>query len=265
MCVIASRSAVRLRVVLSVPAATVCAMTAVPPCRVYELRQYTLRPHAGDGFEALFDAELVDTQEATGMRVLGQFRDLDRPDAFVWVRGFADMTARREALQAFYGGPVWAAHRDVANNMMLDSDDVLLLETAQQGPALDASVEARSPGGRGTAPASLLMVEVCPLAQRDTENYLQRYQHAIAPLLVSAGARPLPALRTLHAANTFPRLPVREGEHFAVTLTAFAYRAAAAALVHDPIYQAAAATLDPLASGPIQRLRLAPTARSALR
>ena len=103
-------------------------MTAVAECQVYELRQYTLCPHMRGDFEDLFDAELVEPQEAAGMRVLGQFRDLDRPDVFVWIRGFADLAARHRALHAFYDGPVWHAHRDAANAMMLDSDDVLLLD-----------------------------------------------------------------------------------------------------------------------------------------
>jgi hypothetical protein len=29
----------------------------------------------------------VETQEATGMRVIGQFRDLGDPNRFVWLRG----------------------------------------------------------------------------------------------------------------------------------------------------------------------------------
>ncbi|HUG85020.1 MAG TPA: hypothetical protein VMM13_10670, partial [Euzebya sp.] len=75
----------------------------------------------------LFDREFVEAQELTGMTVIGQFRDVDRPDHFVWLRGFHDMDHRRRALAAFYGGPCWACHRDAANATMVDSDDVLLL------------------------------------------------------------------------------------------------------------------------------------------
>lgn len=240
-------------------------MISAAGCQVFELRQYTLRPHVRDAFVALVDAALVETQEAAGMRVVGQFRDLDRPDVFVWIRGFADMQTRRDALQAFYGGPVWAEHRQAANAMLLDSDDVLLLEPAEPGAGFDSTVEARPPTGTGTVPASLLLVEVRQLAQQDTRAYLHRYRQVLAPLLRDAGGRPLPALATLHAANTFPKLPVREGEHVAVTPTLFGDRASAAAFVDDPAYHAAVAGLDPLAAGPLQRLRLAPTARSAVR
>ena len=44
------------------------------------------------------------------MEVIGQFRDLDDPDRFVWLRGFPDMRPARASLAAFYGGPVWKAH-----------------------------------------------------------------------------------------------------------------------------------------------------------
>jgi quinol monooxygenase YgiN len=86
-----------------------------------------LHPGRRDELIALFDREFVETQEAVGMTVLGQFRDLDDPDRFVWLRSFADMAARKEALTRFYGGPVWRAHRERANATMIDSDDVLLL------------------------------------------------------------------------------------------------------------------------------------------
>jgi hypothetical protein len=42
------------------------------------------------------------------MQVIGQFRDLDAPERFVWLRGFADMAARRRGLESFYAT---GAHR----------------------------------------------------------------------------------------------------------------------------------------------------------
>ncbi|MGH2474717.1 MAG: NIPSNAP family protein, partial [Candidatus Limnocylindrales bacterium] len=75
-------------------------------CPVVELRQYTLHAGQRDVLVELFDREFVESQEAVGMELIGQFRDLDRPDRFVWLRGFPDMERRRRALEAFYGGPV---------------------------------------------------------------------------------------------------------------------------------------------------------------
>src|SRR5215468_1240257 len=92
---------------------------------IMELRQYTLRPGQRDTLIALFDREFVESQEALGMRIIGQFRDLDDPNRFVWLRGFADMESRAEALRAFYGGPVWKANSEAANATMIDVDNVL--------------------------------------------------------------------------------------------------------------------------------------------
>ena len=89
-------------------------MPTTDPHAIVELRQYTLHSQQREVLIDLFDREFVETQEAPGMRVLGQFRDLDRPDQFVWLRGFADMPARHRAMEGFYGGPVWAVHRHAA-------------------------------------------------------------------------------------------------------------------------------------------------------
>src|SRR5262245_17656726 len=68
--------------------------------QVLELRQYTLHPGMRDTLIDLFDREFVETQEDVGMRALGQFRDLDAPDRFVWLRGFPDLASRAARLQA---------------------------------------------------------------------------------------------------------------------------------------------------------------------
>ncbi|TYC11276.1 hypothetical protein FXF65_30225 [Actinomadura syzygii] len=44
------------------------------------------------------DREFVESQEAVGMRVIGQFHDEDDPNRYVWLRGFRDMEARKAAL-----------------------------------------------------------------------------------------------------------------------------------------------------------------------
>jgi hypothetical protein len=75
----------------------------------------------------------IEPQNALDAHVLGTFRDLDDPDRFVWLRGFRDIPARGKALEAFYGGPVWQAHKNDANATTVDSDNVLLLRPASPG------------------------------------------------------------------------------------------------------------------------------------
>ncbi len=101
---------------------------ASPELSVFELRQYTLKGGTRTAFTRLFEQQFVTSQDAVGCHVLAVFRDLDDPDRFVWIRGFADMDARKTALQTFYTGPAWQAHRNEANAMIVDSDNVLLLK-----------------------------------------------------------------------------------------------------------------------------------------
>src|SRR5438067_2251640 len=73
---------------------------------IVELRQYTLRPGQREVLIGLFDRELVESQEAEGMAVVGQFRDTGRPDrpgehVFVWLARFnspADLDSHLDRL-----------------------------------------------------------------------------------------------------------------------------------------------------------------------
>ena len=168
---------------------------------VLELRQYTLHPGAREVLIDLFDAEFVETQEATGMDIVGQFRDLDDPDRFVWLRGFPSMACRADSLAAFYGGPVWQAHRDAANATMISSDDVLLLRPSGSGFALEGE---RRGDARG-----LVAVWITPLA------------HADEPSVTEHGGSVLASFVTDPSENTFPALPVRTDGPWFVTFAGF--------------------------------------------
>ena len=211
---------------------------------VVELRQYTLRPGQRDVLIDLFDREFVESQEADGMAIVGQFRDLDDPDRFTWIRGFASMPARARALASFYGGPVWKANSAAANATMIDSDNVLLLRPVTARSGFPPPAAARPPAGDGAAAPS----------------------HAAA----EAGATPLASLQTEHAENTFPALPVRTGENVFAWLARFP----SPALLDDHLRQIERSAewrdrvfpaLSALITGLPQRLRLAPTIRSQLR
>ena len=102
---------------------------------IVELRQYTLLPGMRDVLIDLFEAKLVESQETTGMKIIGTFRDLGDETKFVWLRGFGSMDSRGRSLGDFYGGSVWKSNRDAANRTMVDSDDVLLLRPARAGSA----------------------------------------------------------------------------------------------------------------------------------
>src|SRR5262245_24899667 len=184
-------------------------------CPVIELRQYTLKPGQRDVLIDLFDRHFVESQEATGMTVVGQFRDRRRPDRFVWIRGFPDMASRHQALDRFYGGPVWAAHRTVANATMIDVSDVLLLRPAGSDGGFPLEGDEMTPGTRPRNPTTVLAV-IYTLATQADDSLVAQFEKQVAPRLRTRGLTLTGVFVTETAANTFTRLPVREGEYVLV-------------------------------------------------
>jgi hypothetical protein len=234
-------------------------------CQVIELRQYTLHPGQRDTLIELFDREFVEPQEALAMAVMGQFRDLDTPDRFVWLRGFADMASRARGLAAFYGGPVWLQHRDAANATMVDSDDVLLLRPAWPGAGVSMHGRRRARAVAGPAPAGVLGAHVMPLRQPAGDGLLHHCREVLAPCLRHGGGEVLGWYLTEHSPNNFPRLPVREGEPVLVVFSMFASPQALDGFERSGAWARAwqGGPSDWLA-GALQCLRLQPTTRSAI-
>lgn len=243
------------------------ATPSTPPasdCTIVELRQYTLHPGQRDVLIDLFDREFLETQEKEGTRVIGQFRDLDRPDLFVWLRGFADMPARKRALEAFYGGPVWAAHRNAANATMIDSDNVLLLRPAWSGAAAALPANRAAPGASGTAPG-LLDATVFYLKEPATPAQLAYCRERMDPTLRAGGARHTAWYCSEASPNTFPRLPVREGEPVLLGLALFDGSGALDIFAQSGAWERDVAPgLAPWLARAPEAHRLQPTARSAL-
>jgi hypothetical protein len=180
---------------------------------VIELRRYRMKPGRRDDLVALFDREFIEPQAAVGMPVLGVFTEPDEPDRFTWLRGFADMSTRERALGAFYGGPVWQAHRMAANATMEDSDDVLLLRPSAGLPGLGL------PGRH--EPARDWRAIVLPLAEPVDAALRER---VVLPWLAAcreAGAEAPAVLESEPSPNNFPRLPVRTDGPVLVLLAAW--------------------------------------------
>ena len=232
---------------------------------IVELRRYTLHPGQRDALIELFEREFVESQEAVGMRVIGQFRDLDNANRFIWLRGFPGMDQRAMGLAAFYGGPVWQAHRDAANATMLDSDDVHLLRPAWPGAGIDDGPQHRAaPGSRGTPP-DLVDAVVFPLHAPASSDLLALCREVLSPVLRQGGARRIAWYVTEPAANNFPRLPVREGEAVLVGIAVFDGSEAFDTFVRGGTWaRQAQPALAPWLSRPAESHRLVPTPRSAL-
>lgn len=237
-----------------------------PSQHLVELRNYVTQPGQRDVLIALFEREFIESQEALGAHVLGTFRNIDNPDRFVWLRGFADLNARFAALDGFYTGEIWKAHRAEANATMIDSDDVLLLRHIAGDLTRDPAT--RPPIG-APAPNTLIVVTTYFLAPHGDEAFAASFARDIAPILRDTGADLLATFATEHSPNNFPRLPVRENETTFVAFTRFSSSAAhdahVVALAERPAWRALERAFTGALMAPPQALHLQPTARSLLR
>jgi hypothetical protein len=232
--------------------------------QVIELRQYTLRGGQRDTLISLFEKNFVEPQLAVGCHVIGTFRDLDDPDRFVWIRGFRDMPLRQQALESFYGGPVWQANKAAANATMLDSDNVLLLRPVEPGLGFAPQAASR------TGSDSIIGATIYDLGGADAMQFAQFFERSVLPHLTAAGVEPMARLVTEEAPNNFPRLPTRERDRTFIWFArwtdlpaedAFVARFSALSGWRDA---APESVLSALMRKP-ERLRLMPTSRSSLR
>jgi hypothetical protein len=108
---------------------------------------------------------------------------------------------------------------------MVDSDNVLLLRAAWEGSGFDLGPQATS---RSLAPG-VVQVGIASFRHPVDDAALRYFSDEIEPLLEQAGARMLACLITEHSVNTFPALPVREGENVLTWFAGFpSFQAAAA-------------------------------------
>ncbi len=245
---------------------------AQPPqtcCPIVELRQYTLHPGKRDVLIDLFDREFVESQEALGMKVIGQFRDLDNPNRFVWLRGFRDMPSRAQALEDFYGGAVWKGHREAANATMIDSDNVLLLHPATPTSGFSLGTRKRPEPESNETRNELIVATIYYFDAPADAAFVEFFERTVKSIVTGSGATVVAYFATEQSENTFPALPVREGENVFVWFARFsdaaAYERHLAALSEFPRWR------DEISKELARRLmrepeilKLSPTARSLL-
>jgi hypothetical protein len=228
---------------------------------VVELRRYALRPGQRDTLIELFDANFVESQEAAGIDLIGQFRDLDEPDVFTWVRGFPSMEERARSLADFYGGETWHAHSRAANATMFDSDNVLLLRPARPDSAFSLPARRDEATGSGGYVAAVTLHLEPGAEESDIVSF---FELAIAPGLAAVDGSVLAYFVTEPSRNTFPALPVREDVNAFVFFVGCDDRLTLERVV-DPGSRVSRTTAEaPGLARPAQALRLEPTARSLL-
>ncbi|MBC3920757.1 NIPSNAP family protein [Undibacterium sp. CY18W] len=245
------------------------AVIAEECCQVIELRQYVTYPGKRDALISLFETRFIDTQEEAGIRVLAQFRDLNDPYHFTWLRGFGNMEARKQALADFYSGQTWQTYRNDANATLYDNDDVLLLRPASPGSGFVTATRTRAAVGNTAPRGGLVVATIYHFPQEVTADFISKFNHQLMPMFERHGAHVMGRFVTEKSPNTFERLPVRENVNVFVWFASYSDKAAydhyLASLAQDALWRdrAFADLYKSLQRWP-EILMLEPTSRSLL-
>ena len=191
-------------------------MAANQPIRVLELRNYVTRPGQRDKFISYFETNFIDSQNAIGGYVLGQFRVKDADDNFFWIRGFNDMASRSRYLPEFYRGEFWKQRRNHANDMLLNNDNVYLLKPLtlsedQPGTAVNSNEFGRKKG---------LVVIDYYVANTRLPELIEFFKSKYLPFLKGNHISTTSWVSEL-SENDFPGLPVFQDKNLLVTITPF--------------------------------------------
>lgn len=228
-----------------------------------EFRRYIIADGERETFARHFDAYFPESFQQAGAIAYGQFLERDRSDRYTWIRGFRDSASRATANAAFYGGAVWAEHRDAMNRRMLDHTDVRLLQPVSAAhalpllPAVDPCSEPH--GARGVVVAAMCAA---------TAGAVDELAAHLQPMFERAcddGIRAAGLLSTFDGPNSFAPLPVREDGPFLLWLGIAADAAMAQRCIAAFAEPAQHALQAGLLREPMELPQLQPTSRSRLR
>jgi hypothetical protein len=184
---------------------------------VLELRNYLLRPGMRREFSNYFAKYLIQPQIDKGGYVLGQYELKAAADNFLWLRGFRSMQSRSRFLPEFYGGAVWKRHREQANQMMLNSDNVYLLRpliwdgyTLVEGKGIEAESLKNNQG---------ITVIDYYIANTKLEKLISFFSQHYIPLSRKAGIEKSTIWVSELTENDFPALPVFQDKNLLVIIT----------------------------------------------
>ncbi|HEV7893854.1 MAG TPA: NIPSNAP family protein [Pyrinomonadaceae bacterium] len=192
------------------------ATAANQPIWVLELRNYVTRPGQREKFISYFETNFIDSQNAIGGYILGQFRVKDADDNFFWIRGFNDMSSRSRYLPEFYRGSFWKEHRSYANDMLLNNDNVYLLKPLSLSEDLPGAAVNSNEFGKKKG---LLVIDYY-VANTRLKELIEFFKSKYLPLLKSNDVSTTSWVSEL-TENDFPGLPVFQDKNLLVTITPF--------------------------------------------
>jgi len=187
--------------------------------QAFEFRRYTIKDGEREHFARYFESYFPEAFQQLGAIAAGSFFERRNHFGFTWIRGFRTIEDRAIANAAFYYGPVWKEHKKTLNDLMTDSDNVMLLcpLSLERGvpilPAVDPVTEAN--GAQGIVVAQIFAVKA-----NSVEAFAKEAEITFASYR-AAGAREAGVLVTLDVTNNFPQLPIRTDGPYLVWLGIF--------------------------------------------
>ena len=184
--------------------------------QVIEFRRYTIKEGERQHFAQYFENYFPEAFEQLGAIAAGSFFERRNQTGFTWIRGFHTIDARAVVNAAFYYGPLWKEHKKTLNDLMTDSDNVMLLcpLNPERGvpvlPAVDPVTEEN--GARG-----IVVAQIFAIKPNSVEAFAKEAETTFASYR-AAGAREAGVLVTLDVTNNFPQLPIRTDGPYLVWL-----------------------------------------------
>jgi hypothetical protein len=187
--------------------------------QVFEFRRYAIKEGEREHFAQYFESYFPDAFQQLGAIAAGSFFERSNQSGFTWIRGFHTIEDRAIANAAFYYGPVWKEHKKTLNDLMTESDNVMLLRplSLERGvpilPAVDPVSEAN--GAQGIVVAQIFAVRA-----NSVEAFAKEAEATFAGYRAT-GAREAGVLVTLDVTNNFPQLAIRTDGPYLVWLGIF--------------------------------------------
>lgn len=186
---------------------------------VIELRNYIVKTGSRDAFIHYFEEHLILPQEELKGYPLGQYRVKGYEDNFFWIRGFESMQTRSAFLPSFYYGSVWKQHRNAANGMLVNNDNVHLLRPLawQQ----DSLVPVATVSSSVLQPKNRIMVIDLYTSNSKRDQLMKVFAKDYLPLMEQCGIKDFSLWISETKENDFPQLPVFQDKNIFVCISFF--------------------------------------------
>lgn len=198
---------------------SICAQAQSKKVKVIEIRNYLLKPGHRDKYIDAFKNKLLDTLNARGNYVLGQYRVKGENDHFVWIRGFDDMSSRKQALESFFSSAYWEKHKHIPGESLVGYTNVYLLKP------LPIRVDKKSDAAGFNAkwfgkPKGVTVVDFY-VANEMLDQLVDLVSARYDSLIRAAGVKDISYWVSETSPNNYPSLPVFQDKNLLVTISFF--------------------------------------------